>query len=50
MSTVGILNALWYESRIARQETRDETPPLPTPDEHRLLTLWKRRQAVETSA
>ena len=26
---VGILNALWYESRTARQETRDETPPLP---------------------
>ena len=49
-ATVGILNALWYELRTARQETRDETPPLPTPDEHRLLTLWKWRQAVETSA
>lgn len=24
-ASVGILNALWYESRTVRQETRDET-------------------------
>ncbi len=30
-ASVGILNALWYELRILREETADETVQLPTP-------------------
>lgn len=30
-ASAGILNALWYELRTVREETEDETLPLPTP-------------------
>jgi cyd operon protein YbgT len=30
-ATVGILNALWYELRVLREEPQDAAPPMPTP-------------------
>jgi cyd operon protein YbgT len=30
-AAVGILNALWYELRVVREEATDETVQLPTP-------------------
>lgn len=30
-TTVGILNALWYELRTVREEQAPEAPDLPTP-------------------
>ncbi|HWK15533.1 MAG TPA: cytochrome bd-I oxidase subunit CydX [Rhizobiaceae bacterium] len=30
-TTVGILNALWYELRTVRAEPADQKPTLPTP-------------------
>lgn len=30
-AAAGILNALWYELRTVREDTRDDTLPLPTP-------------------
>lgn len=30
-ATVGILNALWYELRVLREQPEEKTPHLPTP-------------------
>jgi cyd operon protein YbgT len=36
-TSVGFPNALWYKLRAVRQETRDDTPPLPIPGSRQVL-------------